>query len=103
MLVSCALAAVAMGLIIGRLYPVVALLIVSPLVGVVAAVAASGEGWSFWHSAVFGGVALSLFQLSFLGGVRLRPGSKRSTVAELAASPPEAADDGTIVRVERSR
>ena len=103
MLICCALVAVGMGLIIGRLYPAVSLLIVSPLFGLVAAFAAASDGRSLWHAVLFGGVAIFLFQLSYLGGVRLRWSVKRSGVAEPVASPPAAADAGTLLRVDRSR
>ena len=100
MLISCVLVAVGMGLIIGRLYPAVSLLIVSPLAGLVASVAAVSDGRSLGHAVLFGIAAMFVFQLSYLGGVRLRSSIKRSRTTEPVASPPAETDEVALMRAD---
>ena len=98
MLIPSALGAIGIGLIMGRLYPAMSLLLVSPLVGAVAGVAASGEARSPWQSVLFGLLAVFLFQVAYLAGLRLRSSFKRSGAAKSVV----AVDEGTAAGADRS-
>lgn len=64
--------AVTIGLVCGRLYSFVALLIVTPLLALVAFVGGDTQGWSTLGAMAVAAVSVALLQASYLVGARLR-------------------------------
>lgn len=84
MIVASSVVAFVVGGLLGRLYSFVALLIVSPLLAFVAALAMWKTGSTGLHAALLGLFAMALSQAGFLAGgaLRLRKSSKRAPRAQ---------------------
>ena len=64
--------AIIIGLVSGRLYSFVALLLLTPLLALVAFVGADTQGWSTLGSIAVAVASIALLQASYLAGARLR-------------------------------